>query len=281
MLAPARCRPTTCAASTSSSRRLLVLGHAVAAVRPRADDLDLVPRLGRRHRAAARGAPLRALGDPDRPASRVAVRLGAGASGRRPGRLHPAPRPSRCRPLPPWRRGAARASTRGWRRTSGSRPLLDPEDLPGAADSGHRLRRRDLASMQEAFLASPYADRSPVGVEVPFSLVLGGRVVPGRIDAVLLDRRRGVGPLRGRRLEDLHPAGCRPACSSRSIGSPGRSWRGCRWSRCPQRSSTSVTVPSYAQRSCPTGLRSSACSEAPRSRASPLGLDVPCGAVGG
>jgi DNA helicase-2/ATP-dependent DNA helicase PcrA len=38
--------------------------------------------------------------------------------------------------------------------------------------------------MQQAFLATPYAERVPVAIEVPFALVLGGRVVPGRIDAV-------------------------------------------------------------------------------------------------
>jgi DNA helicase-2/ATP-dependent DNA helicase PcrA len=38
--------------------------------------------------------------------------------------------------------------------------------------------------MQAAFLSSPYAERRPVGIEVPFALVLAGRVVPGRIDAV-------------------------------------------------------------------------------------------------
>ena len=38
--------------------------------------------------------------------------------------------------------------------------------------------------MQEAFLRSAYADRTPVAIEVDFTLVLNGRVVPGRIDAV-------------------------------------------------------------------------------------------------
>ena len=38
--------------------------------------------------------------------------------------------------------------------------------------------------MQEAFAASPWAHLDPVGVEVPFALIVGGRVVNGRIDAV-------------------------------------------------------------------------------------------------
>ena len=65
----------------------------------------------------------------------------------------------------------------------GLRPLLDPDDLPGAADSD--LDSDDaLDAMREAFLRSPYAEAVPTAIEVPFTLVLGGRVVPGRIDAV-------------------------------------------------------------------------------------------------
>ena len=91
-----------------------------------------------------------------------------------------------ARPVPSAPALAARRGTRfhAWVEAHfGVAPLLDPDDLPGAADSG--IDSDDaLAVMQETFLASAYADRSPVGVEVPFSLVLGGRVVPGRIDAV-------------------------------------------------------------------------------------------------
>ncbi len=91
-----------------------------------------------------------------------------------------------ARPVPAAPAPAARRGTRfhAWVEAHyGVAPLLDPDDLPGAADPD--IDSDDaLAAMQEAFLASPYADRSPVGVEVPFSLVLGGRVVPGRIDAV-------------------------------------------------------------------------------------------------
>jgi DNA helicase-2/ATP-dependent DNA helicase PcrA len=42
----------------------------------------------------------------------------------------------------------------------------------------------ELASMQQAFLAGPYADRRPVAVEAPFQMVLAGQLVSGRIDAV-------------------------------------------------------------------------------------------------
>ncbi len=91
-----------------------------------------------------------------------------------------------ARPVPSAPAPAARRGTRfhAWVEAHfGVAPLLDPDDLPGAADTG--IDSDDaLAAMQEMFLASAYADRSPIGIEVPFSLVLGGRVVPGRIDAV-------------------------------------------------------------------------------------------------
>ena len=91
-----------------------------------------------------------------------------------------------ARPVPDAPAPAARRGTRfhAWVEAHyGVAPLLDPDDLPGAADPD--IDSDDaLAAMQAAFLASPYSERRPVGVEVPFSLVLGGRVVPGRIDAV-------------------------------------------------------------------------------------------------
>ncbi len=91
-----------------------------------------------------------------------------------------------ARPLPSAPAPAARRGTRfhAWvEQHYGLRPLLEPDDLPGAADAD--LDTDDaLAAMQQAFLASPYADRTPVAVEVGFLLVLAGRVVPGRIDAV-------------------------------------------------------------------------------------------------
>jgi DNA helicase-2/ATP-dependent DNA helicase PcrA len=63
------------------------------------------------------------------------------------------------------------------------RPLLDPDELPGAEDE-ELGTDADLAALQEAFLATPWATRKPYAVEAPFSLPLAGRVVRGRIDAV-------------------------------------------------------------------------------------------------
>ena len=70
----------------------------------------------------------------------------------------------------------------------GAERLFDLDDLPGAVD-GH-LAREDaerLAELQAAFMASPWAARTPVDIEVPFDMVIGATVVRGRIDAVFED----------------------------------------------------------------------------------------------
>jgi DNA helicase-2/ATP-dependent DNA helicase PcrA len=93
-----------------------------------------------------------------------------------------------ARPLPQRPAARARRGTRfhTWVESLyGDRPLLDPEDLPGARDDG--LDDATLAALKESFLASSYAERRPVAVEAPFELVVGGRVVRGRIDAVYAD----------------------------------------------------------------------------------------------
>ncbi|MCK1796076.1 ATP-dependent helicase [Streptomyces sp. XM4193] len=92
-------------------------------------------------------------------------------------------------------------------------PMLGPEELPGAGDHGPGAEpveiadERELAALKEAFGRTPYADRTPWAVEEPFQLVLAGRVVRGRIDAVYRDeegfeivdwktgRRRAADPL--------------------------------------------------------------------------------------
>jgi DNA helicase-2/ATP-dependent DNA helicase PcrA len=91
-----------------------------------------------------------------------------------------------ARPLPRRPVAAARRGTRfhAWVETLfAQRPLLDPDELPGAEDDAI-ADDADLNALQDAFLASPYAARKPHAVEAPFALALGGRVVRGRIDAV-------------------------------------------------------------------------------------------------
>ncbi|HMA46909.1 MAG TPA: ATP-dependent DNA helicase, partial [Frankiaceae bacterium] len=89
-------------------------------------------------------------------------------------------RPLPRRPVPQARRGTR---FHAWvEELSARRPLLDPEDLPGAEDDG--VGDDDLAALQEAFLAGRYGRLRPYAVEAPFDVVLAGRVVRGRIDVV-------------------------------------------------------------------------------------------------
>jgi DNA helicase-2/ATP-dependent DNA helicase PcrA len=91
-----------------------------------------------------------------------------------------------ARPLPRRPVAAARRGTRfhAWVETLfAQRPLLGPDELPGAEDEA-LAGDDDLAALQDAFLATPHATRRPYAVEAPFALALGGRVVRGRIDAV-------------------------------------------------------------------------------------------------
>jgi DNA helicase-2/ATP-dependent DNA helicase PcrA len=87
-------------------------------------------------------------------------------------------------PRPPSR--AARFGTRfhAWIEARfGQQVLVDPDDLPGRGDADI-LDEQDLETLTKAFEAGPFADRLPFAVEAPFTLVLGGQVIRGRIDAV-------------------------------------------------------------------------------------------------
>ncbi len=91
---------------------------------------------------------------------------------------------ARPMPRPPSR--AARFGTRfhAWVEARfDQQQLLDPDELPGRADSGIDSDP-DLAAVVAAFESGPFADRPPYRVEAPFALVLAGQVVRGRIDAV-------------------------------------------------------------------------------------------------
>ncbi|MFG3223374.1 UvrD-helicase domain-containing protein [Kitasatospora sp. NPDC048194] len=94
-----------------------------------------------------------------------------------------------ARPMPRPPQPAARRGTRfhAWVQ-SRIEPLLliEPGALPGADDDGIE-DEQDLERLKEAFLRTPYAERRPHRVEAPFQLVLAGRVVRGRIDAVYRD----------------------------------------------------------------------------------------------
>ncbi|HEY0902962.1 MAG TPA: ATP-dependent DNA helicase [Marmoricola sp.] len=91
-----------------------------------------------------------------------------------------------ARPMPRPPSPAARFGTRfhAWVEARfGQQGLLDPDDLPGRGDAGIE-DAADLQELTDRFEAGPFGDRVPHAVEVPFSLVLGGQVVRGRIDAV-------------------------------------------------------------------------------------------------
>ncbi|MCW2699559.1 MAG: uvrD2 [Blastococcus sp.] len=93
-------------------------------------------------------------------------------------------RPMPAAPAPQARRGTAFHT---WlEERFGAAKLVDLDELPG---SGDELAAPDgaLAELQEAFLASEWADRQPVEVEVPFETPLGPLTLRGRIDAVFAD----------------------------------------------------------------------------------------------
>lgn len=71
----------------------------------------------------------------------------------------------------------------------GQQTLLDPFDLPGAADDDITTDEA-IAALQAAFESSEFADRAPVATERAFAVLINGRVVRGRIDAVFRDGDR-------------------------------------------------------------------------------------------
>ena len=72
----------------------------------------------------------------------------------------------------------------------GSRALLDLDELPGSADAD-AAPDTDLEALQEAFLASDWAEKSPSDVEVSFTCDVDGMTLRGRLDAVFADRDGG------------------------------------------------------------------------------------------
>jgi DNA helicase-2/ATP-dependent DNA helicase PcrA len=135
------------------------------------DEADLLLDELRRQRVAVREVPL-----PRRLTASQVVKLGED-----PDELAMMlARPMPVRPQPQARRGSR---FHKWvEDLYGAVPLLEPDDLPGAGDAD--VSDADLADLQQRFLADGWGDRRPVAVEQPFELVIGGRLVRGRIDAV-------------------------------------------------------------------------------------------------
>ncbi|MEV0297902.1 UvrD-helicase domain-containing protein [Nocardia sp. NPDC050710] len=96
-------------------------------------------------------------------------------------------RPLPFPPNPLARRGTA---FHAWvQRWFGGTRLIGLDELPGVgepetADAG---ADNELTRMQDAFLNSPWAHRSPLEVEVPFETSIAGTVIRGRMDAVFAE----------------------------------------------------------------------------------------------
>lgn len=93
-----------------------------------------------------------------------------------------------ARPMPRQPVPGARFGTRfhAWVETQfelGQQTLFDPSDLPGRGDPDI-ASDAELESMTQAFSEGPYCNSSPFAIEAPFSIVLGGQQIIGRIDAI-------------------------------------------------------------------------------------------------
>jgi DNA helicase-2/ATP-dependent DNA helicase PcrA len=89
-------------------------------------------------------------------------------------------RPLPARPAPQARRGSR--FHRWVEELYGAAPLLEPDDLPGAIDD--ELSDEQLAALQQRFLSDGWGERRPAAVEASFEMVVGNRLLRGRIDAV-------------------------------------------------------------------------------------------------
>jgi DNA helicase II / ATP-dependent DNA helicase PcrA len=90
-------------------------------------------------------------------------------------------------PLPPDPHARRGTAFHAWlEQRFGAAQLLDLDELPGAADEG-AAPDDALEELQAAFLASAWAERRPVDVEVPFETVVEGVALRGRMDAVFAD----------------------------------------------------------------------------------------------
>ena len=93
-------------------------------------------------------------------------------------------------PGPPAPRTRVGTAFHAWvERHYASPTLVDLFDLDTGPDAAEAA---GLATLREHFLASEWADRVPLDVEVPLQTTLAGRTVAGRIDAVFPDPDGGV-----------------------------------------------------------------------------------------
>ena len=138
------------------------------------DEADLLLDELRRQRVAVREVPL-----PRRLTASQVVALAHDPDALAQSLARPVP----VRPQPQARRGSR---FHAWvEQLYGAVPLLEPDDLPGAGDAD--VSDAELAQLQQRFLDDGWGERHPVAIEQPFELVIGGRLIRGRIDAVYAD----------------------------------------------------------------------------------------------
>ncbi|HNA99283.1 MAG TPA: ATP-dependent DNA helicase, partial [Marmoricola sp.] len=131
----------------------------------------------------------RLLGQARQETSPVEVALPSSLSVTALGRLRADPQAFRdelIRPMPrPPSRGARFGSSfHEWvAHRFQQRDLFDPSDVLEPRDLD-LITGTELQELIAAFEAGPFADREPIAVEAPFSLLLDGMVIRGRIDAV-------------------------------------------------------------------------------------------------
>jgi DNA helicase-2/ATP-dependent DNA helicase PcrA len=95
-------------------------------------------------------------------------------------------------PRPPARQARRGTAFHRWlEQRYGQQLLIDDSDLFGGPDDDAPPDAEDLAELRARFERSPWADRWPRAVEVPFETLVGDRLVRGRIDAVFADARDG------------------------------------------------------------------------------------------
>ena len=122
-------------------------------------------------------------------------------------------------------------------------------------------RRGELEELQAAFAVSAWAARTPLEVEVPFDMVIAGRVVRGRIDAIFADADGGVTVVDWKTGEP--PTRQKQQHATVQLAMYRLAWarlQGCPVRRCARRSTTCAPGrPSHPNHS-PVPMTSSRCS---------------------
>ncbi|MDM7854191.1 ATP-dependent DNA helicase [Cellulomonas alba] len=176
---------------TATESRRAAVERAATWVRAAAGDVGSTDLTGRWAALADRlldeqeraSAPLQEVELPSHLSASALVRLAADPDEFALGLRRPVP----SRPSPQARRGTQfHAWVEGW---FGRAALVDVDELPGADDETAPTAP-DEAALRVAFLASPWARREPVAVEVDVETSVDGYVLRSRIDAVFVDDDR-------------------------------------------------------------------------------------------